>query len=354
MQKFGRPTCSGRMLGSSAHAARRSYILATRQGIAVLLCEQDAWVEAERVLRDLLDDERRVLGADNRISLTTGFNLAQAMRHQGRRAEARATIRALLEDARRMQLGEDHFLTATIREFREGVLLSSSSFSTLDLRREVAEDMLNKAVAFARQPGSVQAATEAYQQLAERFGDDPWPDIREFAASALLHKGVALGAMDRMQSAEAFQQVADRFDEDPSPRIRELVAKALNNKAIMLDALEHSEEAVLSIERAIGIYEELAQADPNAPQVGLESAREELTRIKENAAVRLFNEAVALAQQAGSQQAAAVAFQRMADRFDEDPSPRIRELVAKALNNKAIMLDEQNPTQSRPPGPEAG
>jgi hypothetical protein len=76
--------------------------------------------------------------------------------------------------------------------------------------------------------------------------------------------------------------VADRFGDDPSPRLRELAADALRTKAFMLARMERLEDALLPIEQAISIYGGLAAADSAADQTGLDSAQKLRELIERN------------------------------------------------------------------------
>jgi TolA-binding protein len=70
-------------------------------------------------------------------------------------------------------------------------------------------------------------ALAAYQQVIDRYGDDPAPALREQVAKALLNTGVELGVLGRPADAvAAYQQVINRYGDDPAPALREAVARA--------------------------------------------------------------------------------------------------------------------------------
>ena len=212
--------------------------LATRRERATLLCRQERWAEAEEAFKDLLKNERRVLGADTHASLITRFNLAQAVRHQkGRRGEAETAFRDLLEDERRV-LGKEHVITMATRQSDEKMFFRKSLLST--------------------------------------------PALREDVARTLLHRGLALSKLERhAESAAVFEELADRFGGDPAPVFRELVASALLSLAGHRSSHGDWEPALQAIEQATGLYQELAAANPGMFDTDLTAARQLLARIKD-------------------------------------------------------------------------
>ena len=110
-----------------------------------------------------------------------------------------------------------------------------------DLREIVATALFNKAVTLARQDRT-EEEIEAFQQLIDRFGDDPAPDLREIVATALFNKALTLGQQQPdLQAIEAYQELIDRFGNDRAPALREIVAKAMRNKRRMLPPEERME-----------------------------------------------------------------------------------------------------------------
>ena len=70
-------------------------------------------------------------------------------------------------------------------------------------------------------------ALAAYQQVVDRYGDDPAPALREQVAAALYNTGIALGKRGRPADAlAAYQQVITDYGDDPAPALREAVARA--------------------------------------------------------------------------------------------------------------------------------
>ncbi len=75
--------------------------------------------------------------------------------------------------------------------------------------------------------GRAADAVTAYQQVIDRYADDPAPALREQTANALYNMGVDLGVLDRSADAvAAYQQVIDRYADDPAPALRVAVRYA--------------------------------------------------------------------------------------------------------------------------------
>ena len=161
--------------------------LTTRLQLATLMSRREGqWRQAEDALRSLLADMQRVLGSDDRATLVTRHDLAQVILRQGRRTEAEGLFGDLLADERRL-LGDDHFLTVATSHFSDGAFMTTSQLSTPKLREDFAVRKFNKAVTLGQQ-GRPDEAMEVYQQLIDRFGDDPDPALHEIVAKALLNK----------------------------------------------------------------------------------------------------------------------------------------------------------------------
>lgn len=228
-----------------------NYTFATRVQLAMLMYDAQEWSAAEDALRSLLADEEQVLGAEDSSTLLTRHNLALVILRQGRKTEAEALFQALLADERRL-LGEDHFMTVATMQFRDGGFITTWLFSGSGVPRNVAINLLIKAVRLSEQQKSAEAI-EVFQQLIDRFGDDP--DCREIVAEALLCQGAALVDMER-----------------------------------------HT-EALSSVERAVNLYEVLIAEEPGAFRERLDSARQLLTEVRR--AATLPDQSASSDQQAG-------------------------------------------------------
>ena len=83
----------------------------SRQFLAVSLGEAGYRDEAVTILRVLLPDRRRLLGAEDPDTLRTGHMLARNLGAVGEIAEAMALLREVI-DVRQRVLGDDHVHTA--------------------------------------------------------------------------------------------------------------------------------------------------------------------------------------------------------------------------------------------------
>lgn len=99
-----------------AFAASAAPILLRRQRAAVEQGENGDWEAAALALRDLLDEQTRVLGAENQDTLRTRQFLALAAGACGDPREGSAQLRKLLAEQTRI-LGPDHDDTLRTRQF---------------------------------------------------------------------------------------------------------------------------------------------------------------------------------------------------------------------------------------------
>ena len=80
--------------------------------------------------------------------------------------------------------------------------------------------------------GRFAEALAAYQQVIDRYGEDPAPALRERVAAALGNQGAMFGNLGRFAEAlAAFQQVIDRYGEDPTPKMRKRVERATTSSS---------------------------------------------------------------------------------------------------------------------------
>lgn len=72
-----------------------------------------------------------------------------------------------------------------------------------------------------RELGRPEDGVAAYDQVLDRFSDDPAPALREKVAIVLCNKGVTLEALGRPEDAvAAYDQALDRFGDNPTSRAR--------------------------------------------------------------------------------------------------------------------------------------
>jgi tetratricopeptide (TPR) repeat protein len=105
----------------------------------------------------------------------------------------------------------------------------------------------------------------AYQQVIDRYGEDPAPALRARVAAALYTQGVVFGNLGRFAEAlAAYQQVIDRYGEDPAPALREQVAAALYNHGAVFGELGRFAETLAAYQQVIDRYGE----DPGPARAG--------------------------------------------------------------------------------------
>ncbi len=166
-------------------------------------------------------------------------------------------------------------------------------------------------------------ALAVYEEAGWGFGEDDTEVHVEMVASALLNKGITLAQLDRTEQAQvACQEVVNRFGECPSPEILESVVAALFCKGVALAALNRPEEALAAygdVERRLGESE-------TEFHLGL------LARA-------LFRKGVALGELGRTKESLAV-YEEVVRRFEESETADTLEMVAKALVNKGAALGE--------------
>ena len=87
--------------------------------------------------------------------------------------------------------------------------------------------LVNKAIILGMLERS-QEAIGVYDEVVERFGDDPTPPLREQVAKALVNKAITLGMLERSQEEiGVYDEVVERFGDDPTPPLREITNVAL-------------------------------------------------------------------------------------------------------------------------------
>ena len=75
--------------------------------------------------------------------------------------------------------------------------------------------------------GRSEEALAVYDDVVARYGDAPEPALREQVASALVNKGVTLGALGRSEEELAvYEQVVARYGDATEPILRQAVEMA--------------------------------------------------------------------------------------------------------------------------------
>jgi tetratricopeptide (TPR) repeat protein len=162
-----------------------------------------------------------------------------------------------------------------------------------------------------------------------------------YAEPAAAKTGLAAGGIDANQESAVtiYQQLADRFGDDPDAGVRQLAAVGLFNLAASMAATGKPELALTAIEQAISLYERIAEADGEQLAEQLDMVRRMRDRIRPAAAEALFAHCMAAGEQ-GRRDEAIAGYLRIEARCLDDPSPVLRELAAKALLHRANTLAE--------------
>ena len=181
----------------------------------------------------------------------------------------------------------------------------------------------------ASKPGQrAEDTLAAYDELIRRFGESEGPAVQVWVAKALVHKGAALGKLDRPQDAlECCDEVVRRFGESDSPALLESVAIALVNKAIPLGALNGPQDV-------LGICDEVVRRFGESDSPALQ----------ESVATALLNKGRAFDELNRPQDALKV-YDGLVRRFEEPEAPGIMERVAAALLSTGVALGDLNRPQ---------
>jgi tetratricopeptide (TPR) repeat protein len=199
---------------------------------------------------------------------------------------------------------------------REVIERARRALAAPALREQAARALVYKGEELG-ELGRLEEAVAAFDQVLDRYGDDPAPALREEAAMALVNKGAALGELGRPEEAvAAYDQVLARYGDDPAPALRGRAARALVYKGIRLDVLGRLEEAVAAYDQVLDRYGD----DP---------------ALREQAARALVNKGLALGQ-LGRQEEAVAAYDLVLVRYGDDPA--LREQAANALYDKGVRL----------------
>ena len=116
----------------------------------------------------------------------------------------------------------------------------------------------------AQRETSVDKQISMYEKLVDRFQESIELDIQEQVAKALGNKGVALGALEQLESAiKVYDELIERFSESDELGLQEVVAIALINKGVTLERLKQPENA-------IEVYNDLTAKFGERNEVGLQ------------------------------------------------------------------------------------
>jgi tetratricopeptide (TPR) repeat protein len=101
--------------------------------------------------------------------------------------------------------------------------------------------------------GNMNDATRRLDEVIGRCGDDPQPEVRAYAVSALIYKGFMFGQNGSPQQGLAcYGSVVERYGADPAEVIRNVVAQARSRRAAVLEQLGDTEGALADYGAIIG------------------------------------------------------------------------------------------------------
>ncbi|MDR3555464.1 MAG: MBL fold metallo-hydrolase [Syntrophobacteraceae bacterium] len=191
---------------------------------------------------------------------------------------------------------------------------------------DAANTLFNKGVALGNNDRH-EDAIAVYDELSERFSQNPSPQIRVTVIRAMINKGVELGCLAKPdEEISTYDDLIERFSQDPTPEICEQVAIALLRKGITLGELDKPNEE-------ISTYDDLIERFSQYPNTEI---REQVTMAL-LFAMALLNKGVALGR-LGKPDEEVSTYVNLIERFSQDPTPEIRAQVAKALLYKGITL----------------
>jgi tetratricopeptide (TPR) repeat protein len=173
-------------------------------------------------------------------------------------------------------------------------------------------------------------------QLVQQSGEKPDPNESR-TADALLAKASALSGEGRYREAiEAFDEIIDRFSDAQEPRLRRSVAVALNGKVVALDRLGREEESE-------AVFRELANHYGEEALVMFDETVEHFAgaigpEAREAPAAALFNKAYVLGELGRNDEALSTLNELIA-RFEHDENENVRVVVSDARGARDELLD---------------
>ena len=147
--------------------------------------------------------------------------------------------------------------------------LSQTVTPPLDARDLPAQALFNEAVAIERKEKGSEKAIAKYDDVMQRFGRAPTPGSRQFAARALLNKGVLLNKGGSLKERNemtkdailTFERIERNFGNEKSLPIRVVLASALASKAEALYRVGETEKALAAYSQLERNFENEKSAD---------------------------------------------------------------------------------------------
>ncbi|GLY92956.1 ATP-binding protein [Actinoplanes sp. NBRC 103695] len=325
--------------------------LMTRQLTAIEVGWQGDWPAAERLLRTVAADATRTYGENGFITLIARSNHIESLRRSRPGAEADNEARRLrghLEET----LGKDHVFTKG--RVAAGGFLSQYLPSSPWLHEDFAGFLFEKGMAMAAE-NEIEPALQAFDELIARFGTATSPRIAEIVALGMFNKGNLLFTSGRSRKAAAvYDDLIARYDGQDSTIVRSILADALHNRAVA--ARWDPDQRIDAAQQALSRLQQLAE---EAPEQFAEAAAKAAVFLRElNASAP--GDALAYASETGRKKGgrreALGIFDHLIARYQKDSAPAMQELVADALLQRAILLsrpDDETPGESRT-GPAPG
>ena len=120
-----------------------------------------------------------------------------------------------------------------------------------DEEEQTARELFDTASALDDQDLAEDALT-AYGEVARRFGESENPSVLEWAAIALVSKGLVLQRLHRADNALAIcDEVARRFGTGETPILVQQVAMALVMKGLALHEIDRTDEALVACDEVV-------------------------------------------------------------------------------------------------------
>lgn len=322
-----------------ALGAEFSVTLETRQTVALQVGIGGDWPAAAELLSAVANDAGRVYGEKSSTALTARHNHVEVLRRLSQSAAVNAEARRLRHDVRET-LGEDHVVTRQLIGANE--FLATAMVSSPDLHVELAQVMFKKGNDMDR--NELEPALEAFDELIARFGADPTPRIVEIVAQGMFQKAnLLLDAGRWRESAAVYDDLIGRYDGEDSAALRKIVAPAFHNKAIA--AVWDPDQRVDAAQQALDRYRRLAEDDPDTFADRLTKDQEYLEQVRATAPPTMLRYA-AEAARAGRRAEALDVLEKLITRYDQEPAQPLRQLVAEAMLQRAVLLarpDDEQP-----------
>ena len=240
-----------------------------------------------------------------------------------------------------------------------------------EMRSSVAEAMYNKAVDYERQNRMAQAI-ETYQRVIETYGKDGAIETRRAVAAATLNLGIDQGKNNQpAEAVSAFRKIINSYASETDSEIREGRATAMYNLGGVLQRSQQPDEAIAIYDQLIASYATAkGNVFHNLVMKGLaqqartyvslrrldDAGKDYLQLIKAFAPSNTLEERVVVASsgvglgdilRAKHQVDDAVhVYDETISAYSGDTDNNVRAIMAGALENKALALEERSLDES--------